>query len=130
MSINNRKYIQSTGSLLTRLNEESSNNPAMYRDNNMMQQQQAQKVQASYNNPNMHNPNNFNRNPTNQMNSYGQAPGNYGNNMPQYSTGGQQQQQHNMYGNGVAIVAPPGNHNANRNTNGNTNDVGYTTGNF
>lgn len=94
MSINNRKYIQSTGSLLTRLNEESSNNPNMYRDNNLIHQQKQQ--QSSF--QNMHNQNNFNnRNASNQMNTYGQPSNGYGNNIPQYSTGNQQ---HNMYGNG------------------------------
>lgn len=78
MSINNRKYIQSTGSLLARLNEESSN-PAY------------QHQHAAYQNVNTQSTN-YNR--LNPQAPYQQNSG-YSN-MQQYSTGSQG---HGMYGN-------------------------------
>jgi len=48
MSINNRKYIQSTGSLLARLNEESNSNPNNKMYNQQMQQKQQQQQPTPY----------------------------------------------------------------------------------
>jgi len=81
MSINNRKYIQSTGSLLTRLNEETTNPTYQH------QQRESQHQHNSYQNVN------YNRQGPNGM-AY-QQNANYSN-MQQYSTGSQG---HGMYGN-------------------------------
>lgn len=90
MSINNRKYIQSTGSLLARLNEESNSNP-----NNIynLPNKQIQKQPTSYNNQQN---NNYNRSQGNQIQYQQQQNGTY-TNMAQYSTA---PHQHNMFGNG------------------------------
>ena len=94
MSINNRKYIQSTGSLLARLNEESNSNPNnIYLNNGVMPNKQMQKQPTPYNNQQN---NNYNRGQANQYQQ--QQNGTYGN-MPQYSTA-QVTHQHNMFGNG------------------------------
>lgn len=89
MSINNRKYIQSTGSLLTRLNEES-NNPSY---------QSQQQRQGSYQNVNNTN-NNYNRSHQGPNQLYNQTQNSGYSNMPMYTNGSTSvHQQHNMYAN-------------------------------
>lgn len=89
MSLNNRKYIQSTGSLLARLNEESNSNPNnIYLNSSVMPNKQMQNQPTQYNN--------YNRG---QANQYQQQQNGTYTSMPQYSTA-QVTHQHNMFGNG------------------------------
>lgn len=83
MSINNRKYIQSTGSLLTRLTEES-NNPNF----------QHHGQQQSFQNVNINANSSYNRAPNPNPNQMAYSQQGY-QGMAQYSTAGQ----HNMYAN-------------------------------
>lgn len=94
MSINNRKYIQSTGSLLARLNEESnSNQNNIYLNNGAIQNKQIQKQVTSFNNQQN---NTYNRG---QANQYQQQQNGTFTNMQQYSTA-QVTHQHSMFGSG------------------------------
>ncbi len=98
MSINNRKYIQSTGSLLTRLAEESNNpNYNQHQRDTMMQQQMLNSKPQSSFQPNV-NMNNYNR--TQQQQQQQMPYQNYQQTMPQYSTSNniyvQQQAQSNV----------------------------------
>ncbi len=94
MSINNRKYIQSTGSLLTRLAEESNNTGFNQHQRDIMQQQMLIKSQGPFQqNVNM---NSYNRTQPQQM-----PYQNYQQPMPQYTTSNniylqQQQAQSNV----------------------------------